>query len=325
MTEARLLIGDIGGTNARFALANVDGNAYSALRILPCAQFATAEDALVHYLREVGADSPDAICLAAAGPVVEQRVRFTNNPWQLNAADLREKFSIKRVRLLNDFEAIAFGVPSLGPADSVAIGASAPISFAGEQLMFGVLGPGTGLGAVGLRKQGQRFFPIAGEAAHAGFAPETALQLEVLASLRERFDRVSTERLVSGAGLENIYWALSHLRGEPGGPLSAEAIFDADHNKADDTASAAVDLFCEILGQFAGDLALTLGAMDGIYIAGGIAQRHRDRLINSGFRRSFESKGRYSEIMARIPTRLIVHDQPGLLGAARCVYRLGEQ
>ncbi len=322
MTDKRLLIGDIGGTNARFALANPAGNAYSSLRILPCAEFATAADALTHYLQALGVGAPDAICLAVAGPVIEQRIKFTNNPWQLDAADLRQQFGAGHVRLLNDFEAIAFGVPALGTADSVPIGGSAPVSFAGLQRMYGVLGPGTGLGAVGLRKQGVHYLPIAGEASHAGFAPESALQMQVLETLRKRYDRVSTEHLVSGAGVENIYWALTLLHGEQGRSLPAERLFAADRDKSDDIAIAAVELFFEILGQFAGDFALTMGAVDGIFIAGGIAQRHRDRLLNSRFREGFERKGRYSELVARIPTRLIVHDQPGLLGAAHCVSQL---
>ena len=145
------------------------------------------------------------------------------------------------------------------------------------------------------------------------------MQIDLLTVLREQFDRVSTERLVSGPGIENIYWALTRLRGEKRTQLAPAEIFEAAVSNRDELAAEAAHLFFEILGQEAGNLALTLGASDGIYIAGGIAKRYPDFLKNSRFRSGFESKGRYRTLMERIPTQLILHDQPGLLGAAYCV------
>jgi glucokinase len=157
--------------------------------------------------------------------------------------------------------------------------------------------------------------PVPGEASHGGFAPETRVQLDVLIALREEFDRVSSERLVSGSGLENIYWALGQIHHVSLPKLSAPEIFAAAQ-EADEHAAEAVALFFEVLGQFAGSYALALGANDGVYIAGGIVRRYPDLLLNSRFRSGFESKGRHRVIMERIPTRLIMHPQPGLLGAS---------
>jgi glucokinase len=159
-------------------------------------------------------------------------------------------------------------------------------------------------------------FPVAGEAGHSGFAPETQLQIDVLVALRERFSRVSDERLLSGPGLENIYWALSRIHGDKPASLAAAEICELAAKRNNGRAVEALQLFFEILGQVAGNLALTLGAIDGIYIAGGIARRYPDLLVGSRFRSGFEAKGSYRSLMERIPTQLIVHPEPGLLGAA---------
>jgi len=311
-----LLIGDIGGTNARFALADGNTPGFSDLQTLQCADYDSAEGAIKHYLDSVGATSPDVICLAAAGPVVGQRVRMTNNHWILASDELASEFSTNAVRLLNDFEAIAYGVPLLASRDCSPIGLPDPGPLPDEQYTVAIVGPGTGLGAVGLRKQDDLLIPVAGEASHGGFAPETRVQLDVLTALREQFDRVSTERLVSGSGIENIYGALASIHGVKLPRLSAAQIFAAADNSSDSHAVEAVSLFFEILGQFAGDYALALGANDGVFIAGGIVIRYPDLLANSRFRSGFESKGRYRTLMERIPTQLILHEQPGLLGAS---------
>ena len=311
-----LLIGDIGGTNARFALADEESPGFSDAATLQCAEFDTTEAAIKHYLDSVGATSPDVICLAAAGPVVEQRVRMTNNHWTLASDELASEFSANAVRLLNDFEAIAYGVPLLENVDCAPIGLPEPGSLPDEQYTVAIVGPGTGLGAVGLRKHGDQLVPVAGEASHGGFAPETRVQLDVLMALREQFDRVSTERLVSGPGLENIYGALASIHGVKLPRLSAAEIFAAADNNSDSHAVETVSLFFEVLGQFAGDFALAMGATDGVFVAGGIVKRYPDLLANSRFRSGFESKGRYRTLMERIPTQLVLREQPGLLGAS---------
>ena len=324
MPDSCLLIGDIGGTNARFALADPARPAFSDVVTLKCDDFESSESAITHYLSSVKAGSPEVICLAAAGPIIDKRVRFTNNHWEIAADELAGEFSIDRVRLLNDFEAIAYSIPFLTKEDCVVVGLPEPKPLEGKHYMVGILGPGTGLGAVGLRKHGDLYLPIAGEASHGGFAPETQVQIDILNALRERFDRVSSERLVSGPGLENIYWGLMRIHGEKRAHLAPAEIFEAAIAKSDPLASEAVQMFFEVLGQVAGDLALSLGAEDGIFIAGGIAKRYPELLINSRFRTGFEHKGRHRSLMERIPTQLIMHEQPGLLGAAYCALQMSD-
>lgn len=323
-TDSCLLIGDIGGTNARFALADVAKPGFSRVETLQCNDYESADAAIKHYLEIVKAGAPGAICLAAAGPIIDKRVRFTNNHWEIAADELAGEFAIDAVQLLNDFEAIAYSVPFLATSDCMPIGLPEPKPLEAEDYMVGIIGPGTGLGAVGLRRHGELYLPIAGEASHGGFAPETQVQIDILEALRERFDRVSSERLVSGPGLQNIYWALTRIHGEKRAQLTPAEIFRAAADNTDSLAAEAVQMFFEVFGQVAGDLALTLGAEDGIFIAGGISKRYPDMLKNSRFRSGFESKGRHRSLMERIATQLILHDQPGLLGAAYCALKLTE-
>jgi glucokinase len=316
MNEPCLLVGDIGGTNARFALANAEGSGFSNELILACDDFGSAEQGIEEYLGRIGGDSPEVICLAAAGPVVDGLVRFTNNHWVLDSRALMARFPSVPVQLLNDFESIAYSLPLLGEQDAEIIGPVTPGAGENQDLSFAVLGPGTGLGTGGLLKRATGFYPVVGEGSHEGFAPETPMQLKVLKQLRRRFERVSSERLISGPGLENIYWALSRIRDNFGADIKAAEIFSRVLAREDAIAAESVEMFFEILGQVAGNLALTLGAFDGVYLAGGIVKRYPDLLKNSAFRSGFENKGRHRDLMQRIPTYLILHPQPGLLGAS---------
>lgn len=320
--QPSLLIGDIGGTNARFALAGSEAPGFSDVLTLQCADFESAEDAIKHYLETVGAAAADVICLAAAGPLVEKRIRVTNNHWILETDALAAGFSTDSVRLMNDFHAIAYCIPFLGDDDCASIGLPDPRPLPAQEYTIGIVGPGTGLGAVGLRKHSDSLIPIAGEASHGGFAPETKVQIDVLVALRQQLDRVCSERLVSGSGLENVYWALGEIHGDKLAKLSAAEIFAKAGDNSDPHAAEAVALFFEVLGQFSGDYALALGANDGVYIAGGIVKRYPELLASSRFRNGFENKGRHRSIMERIPTQLILHDQPGLLGASYCALEL---
>lgn len=315
MSDKCLLVGDIGGTNARFALANRTHPGVHDVVELKCADFESPGDAIRHFVAEAGADAPAAMCLAAAGPVVDGSIKVTNNHWTVSTAALASEFDIDAIRLANDFEAIAYSLPFLGAEDRLAVGAARGVELAGRSFNVAVLGPGTGLGVAGLCGREDRLVPVTGEGGHVGFAPETGLQLRILEVLRTRFERVSAERLVAGSGIENLFSALAEIRqsGEP--PLSAAGIFAAAADGSP-TAREAVDVFFEILGQVAGDVALTLGATDGVYIAGGIAKRYPQTLLNGQFRTAFDRKGRHRAIMERTPTWLITHEQPGLLGAS---------
>jgi glucokinase len=316
MTAPTLLIGDIGGTNARFALADPEGPAFDQVVKLVCSDFPTATEAIEHYLGQVGAGQPAGVCLAAAGPIVDGAVRFTNNHWRIDSGALEAHLGARSVRLLNDFEAIALSLPFLREEHLSPIGLARGTLDPASDFTVGVLGPGTGLGVAGLLGRQGQLFPVVGEGGHRGFSPESGRQIEVLQVLRERFERVSDERLLSGPGLVNIHQALQLLHGAPGEPISAADIFTRAEAREDRLAVEAVKLFFEVLGQVAGDLALQLGAEQGVFIAGGIVKRYPDLLAASGFRSAFELKGRHRSLMERVPTHLITHDDPGLLGAA---------
>jgi len=325
MAESCLLIGDIGGTNARFALVHPDESGFSGELILHGADYETAEQAITDYLERSGNIEPDVICLAAAGPVVDGCVRLTNNEWVIDSRELRQKYPKSSVRLLNDFEAIAYSIPTLGENDISTVGLL-PSELEGKsEFTLGVMGPGTGLGIGGLLGRENGIYPVFGEGSHAGFAPETRMQLKVLEQLRQRYERVSEERMVSGPGLENIYWALRKIHGEKTNGITAAEIFSRVLANEDVIATEATQLFFEVLGQIAGNLALALGAYDGVYLAGGILKRYPDLLKTSSFRSGFENKGRHRSLMEKVPTSLILHPQPGLLGASHCARQFYQQ
>lgn len=313
MPNRHLLVGDIGGTNARFALANEDHPGFHDVVELKCADFETSGSAIRHYLDEVGVPSLDAVCLAAAGPVINGDIDVTNNHWDLQVAALSSAFDVDAIRLLNDFEGVAYSLPFIGAEDRELIGPDCGKKLEGRDFTIAVLGPGTGLGVAGLGCRNGDCRPISGEGGHVGFSPETNEQIELLKVMRTRFERVSRERLVAGSGIENIYSALLEMRGEEGA-LTAPEVFAAASEPG--PAADAVRLFFEVLGQIAGDQVLTVGGFDGAYIAGGIAKRYPEVLANGAFRAGFESKGRYREILEGVPTYLITHEQPGLLGAS---------
>lgn len=324
MSDPCLLIGDIGGTNARFALADASEPGFSEARTLRCADFDTAHDAVRAYLDQQDAPRPLVVCLAGAGPVENDAIVITNNHWELDRGHLARDLGAEQVRLLNDFEAVAYAIPLLEPRDTLGIGTQRA-AIAGGDFTACAIGPGTGLGGVGVLRRNGDVHPLACEAGHVGFAPESETQLEMLKLLRERFARVSVERLVSGSGIVNVYWALSKLAATGcDEELSPADIFARASSASDDVAVQAVDMFFEMLGQVAGDMALNVGAWDGVFLAGGIAQRYPDALSSSRFRQGFENKGRHRHIMEGIPTELIVRDEPGLLGASQCARVLYE-
>ena len=205
MADDVYLVGDIGGTNARFALAEPGLEGYRDEVVLHCADFESPELAIADYLRQVDAGEPVIICLAAAGPVLNGAVDFTNNNWHLREVALRLTFQVAEARLLNDFEAVAHSLPFLDQSCCDVIGLVPAHDLSAEEFTLGVIGPGTGLGAAGLIRRHDHTIAVITEAGHVGFAPENALQRAVWEVLRHRFGRVSDERLVSGSGLENIF------------------------------------------------------------------------------------------------------------------------
>lgn len=315
MKDSPLLIADIGGTNARFALASSSSPYFESAQTLQCADFDNIEQAIDTYLSAHKINSLQGICFAVAGPINDQSVRFTNNHWFISAADLKIRFANDRVKLLNDFESIAYSLRQLDKTDLSQIGEVYSLDTS-KDFTVGVLGPGSGLGVAGLCQRGELLHPLATEGGHVGFSPDNALQELIMQCLHKKFKRVSNERLLSGPGLVNIHEALCQINDKPNPGYSPADIAVAARENTDPLCVQTMELFFEILGQVAGDTALALGAHQGIYIGGGIAQRYPNQLARSKFRAAFERKGRYTNLMQGIPTWLITHKNPGLLGSS---------
>lgn len=312
------IVADIGGTNARFAVAEKQTGALHCVSRYTVAEHTHFSDALVQFMTDVKlserwAPGPDAACFALACPVSGERIRFTNSPWHIDRHEIRELLGSASVTLINDFAAVGYGVTELTVDDWVDVSAGVAVPDA----PIVVLGPGTGLGVCTVVPNGSSFQVLAGEGGHVDFCAVDETDIQVLQYLMARFDRVSVERVLSGSGIENIYQALSACAGKPPLLQSAADIAAAATEGSDSLAVDTLDLFCRCLGSVAGNLALTLGARGGIYIAGGIVPRFVDFFLASGFRRRFLAKGRFEAYLSEIPVRLILKQDLGLVGAAK--------
>jgi glucokinase len=306
------LIGDIGATNARFALVQPGGHT-SAPRVYSLNDFPSMPDAIDAYLREEKAsERPVQAVLAVASPITENQVTLTNHPWTFSVEALRQQLGLRRLQVVNDFAANAVAVPHLAADDVLQVGGGMPV----KNAPVGVIGPGTGLGVSAFVPSAGGGAMIAGEGGHVTMAPATPQESALLDLMRSRFDHVSAERILSGPGLVNLYNALCELAGTPAASYSAEQITNPGVWTHDPRTHETTAMFCAMLGTVAGNLALTLGARGGIYISGGIVPRMSAFLAQSEFRARFEAKGRLSEYVAAIPTYVITRPLPVLLGAA---------
>ncbi|SDY35316.1 glucokinase [Lysobacter sp. yr284] len=314
----RVLVSDIGGTNARFAMAELargERLLRDSVREYPAAGFASAADAARHFLDELG-ERADAAVFAVAGRVRREEARITNHPWQIRAPEIGSALGTPRVALINDFAAQAMAISRLGADDVVAVGAVGWPGFdMGAAQTYAVIGPGTGLGVGGLLVRNGRCFALETEGGHAGFAPSRPRDMQVLECLMRRFGRVSCERLVSGPGLANLYAAVCEIEGVAAQAWSPAQI-NAQAAAGDARCARAVELFCAAFGSMAGDLVLTLGAWDGVFLAGGVVPKLLGALQRDSFRAAFEAKGRFAPAMAEVPALAVVHACSGLLGAA---------
>jgi glucokinase len=306
------LIGDVGATSARFAVVQPDGSITST-RVHELNDYASLLDAIDAYLTEaVPPVRPVQAVLAVASPATGDQITLTNHPWTFSVEVLRQQLGLKRLRVINDFAANAAAVPHLGEDDRVQIGDGAPE----DKGPIGIIGPGTGLGVSALARSAKGALIIASEGGHVTMSPATAQESAILAVMRARYDHVSAERLLSGPGLVNLYNTLCELAQKPAASYSADQITSPDTWNTDPCTREATSVFCAMLGTVAGNLALTLGARGGIYIAGGIVPRIAPFFAQSEFRSRFEAKGRLRGYLAAIPTYLIVRPLPALLGAA---------
>jgi glucokinase len=314
------LLGDVGGTNARFALQEAPGAGPSQIVSYRGADYPNFEQAILHYLSQVTGPRPVQGAIGIANPIVGDQVKMTNSSWSFSIEGIRRKAGFSRFLVVNDFTALALSLPALQAAHLRQIGGGT----ADPASAVGLLGPGTGLGVSGLvRVDGKRAVPLGGEGGHVSLAPANAREDAVVAVLRERFGHASAERALSGSGLVNLYEALCAIDGVPARALEPAGVTADAMGGADARCVEAVDMFFALLGGCAGNLALTLGARGGVYIGGGIPPRLGDWIDRSAFRERFVAKGRFRAYLDAIPTWLIVADtSPALIGAARALDEL---
>src|SRR5690606_21190559 len=251
------LIGDIGGTNARFALVPHNSVMPERIQVLPVQEYDTLDAALHHYCREVnqGLETISAACFAFAGPIHLEQIKLTNSHWAFSKSQLQKRLGLETLKLINDFTAMALSIPHLPTASLIPVGGGP----AQDTLPKLAIGPGTGLGTAGLVRSREGWIPLAAEGGHVDFAATTSLEIQLLQKLTARFGRVSVERILSGQGLVNLYQCLCELQGQSPVYHQPHEITGAALSGQDSLAATSLEHFCEILGRVAGNAALPLG------------------------------------------------------------------
>ncbi len=312
--ESTKLVGDIGGTNARFALVDEQHNPNLA-QVYPADQYDSLSDVINQYLHDLGAEPPTAAAIAVATRVLGDKIDFTNNErWSFSTKDLAAQIGVPDLHVVNDFTALALAVPHLPDSQLEQVGQGR----AKPQEPIGVIGPGTGCGVSGLIPvSAEQWRALNSEGGHCSASVSTEREMAVFARFTARFGHVSFERFLSGPGLVNIVTALREIDGAKAQQISPEMVTRDGLSGADPHCAEALDIFCALLGSYAGDLSLMLGASGGVYVGGGIVPRLGDFFTQSQFRSRFENKGRVSDELVDVPTFVIKDPYPGLRGAAR--------
>lgn len=311
------LLADIGGTHARFAYAATDVAPLKPIATYEVARFSSFETVLAQLLidwreRSQTDTQITKVCMAVAANPHQQEISFTNNPWRFTPSQVAAQTGCSDIQIVNDFAAVARSLPAITAPDLEQIGDGA--SQLGQPMV--TIGPGTGCGVATLVfDDAGNAMVLPAEGGHVDFAPTTDDEMKVLGQLRAKFGRVSIERILSGPGIMNLYRALGEIHQLPITYALPEAVGDAART-GDRLAMESMSTFCSILGSVAGDLALTIGARGGVFIAGGIAPDYLDLLHQSDFRARFLAKGRFAAFNRDIPTFIVKHPHPGLLGAA---------
>lgn len=312
----QIVTADVGGTHARFALATIDEARVVALDhvlTLRTAEHASFQTAWENFGRHVGAGLPREIAIAFAGPVGGERLKLTNNPWMIQPDQIGALLDVDRHLIINDFGAVAHAVANLdGSAFRHVCGDERSLPDDG---VITIIGPGTGFGVAVLIKRTNDYQVIETEGGHIDYAPLDPLEDRILSHLRTSFRRVSIERIVSGAGLVNIYAALAAIEQRPSLYGDDQALWAAAIDGSDSLAAASLERFCLIFGAIAGDIALAHGA-HAVVIAGGLGLRLKNYLPRSGFASRFVAKGRLERRMERLPVEVVTYPEPGLFGAA---------
>jgi len=318
----QVLSGDIGGTKTRMAIFDVAGTKLRSVieSTYPSGDYASLNDIIEDFLN-AGDTRPDAACFGIAGPVRDNTVDVTNLPWQISAAEIAARFGLRRVALLNDLEANAWGLRALDNKDFRILNAGVD-NPAGNAA---IIAAGTGLGEAGLYRDGDRWRPFATEGGHTDFSPGNELEIELLRFLMARYGHVSWERLVSGPGLVNIHDFLVRYRKHPVANWlrddmlandPAAAISRAGQSGRDAICVEALELFVHLYGVEAGNLALKMMASGGVYLGGGIAPKILEQLENGAFMAAFRAKGRMQDLLEQMPVRVVLNDRTALYGPA---------
>lgn len=320
------LAGDIGGTNARFLLSELNETSRHNLAeaTYQSLSFTNAIELVTLFLNEHDITQPiDAICLAVAGPVNNGVASITNLPWDISEKELSEQFNTTNVKLLNDFVAIAEGLPTLKHGDLVVLNRTEQYHNTSEQ-NISIIGAGTGFGTVNLVWDSGEYKIIPAEVGHSGFAPENELQTQLLAWLQKKHAHVSLEMVLSGSGLVVIYQFLHEVRGIPeskevkekiNSSVPAQVISDYALAGKDPLCEQALNCFIDIYGSAAGNVALHYFSSSRMYIAGGIAAKIKDKMTDGRFLQAFFNKGKMSEHLKKVSVKLILQDKIGLHGA----------
>jgi glucokinase len=305
--EQRLnLVADIGGTNARFAITEIGSLLLTEILIFPCSDFSGLAESIQFYFDKVGLNTISEICLAIPGPVDFDHIELPNCHWIIDRNTLYQTFDAK-ISIINDYSAQLLSLDVLAEKDLLWVGELRPE----KSKVKVILGAGTGLGAAIMSQNGDI---LPSEGGHLAFAPTTPHELEILQLLWQRYDRVSVERILSGQGISNLYWANSLLMGQEkeGKPEEVHELILQE----DECALRSLEDFTAIYGSVAGDIAIVSGALGGVYLSGGILPKLITRMDVELFRQRFNSKGRFSDYCSRIPLALVLNEHPGLLGAA---------
>ena len=286
-------------------------------RSMSCDRYAGPVEAIEAYLKETNAQRPHEIAMAVATPVTGDRIKLTNSHWDFSVEETRQALRVDRLLLLNDFTALALSLPHLTAAQQRQVGGGQAVSKAAIAL----IGAGTGLGVSGLLPTKDGYVPIEGEGGHVSFSPANPRETEILRIVWREFPHVSAERLISGIGLDPLYRAIAELEGKTGPAPTPAMITERALRGNDSLCCDVMNTFCSMLGTAAGNLAVTLGARGGVYIGGGIVPRLGEFFDRSPFRERFETKGRFSNYLKTIPTKVVLADYPALTGAARALLR----
>lgn len=314
MSKTVSIVADIGGTNARFASVYLDNQQLHNLEVVSCEHFPLLVDALRAYIDRGSFDSIERVCLAVAGPVESDWVELPNNHWSFSQAELQQSLSVPVV-VINDFSAQAYSINALHSSQLHWIGSPRPAAARRQgSRVKAILGPGTGLGVSAIIS-GSHIVPS--EAGHVAFAPVSQHEADLLQILWRRNERISVERVLSGMGLENLYWANCQAVGIDR-ELSAQQITDGASG-GDEYCCRAINDFFAILGSVAGDVALMMGASSGVYVSGGIVPKIRHLLNEDLFRQRFDNKGRFSQYCSQIPLSIVLAEHPGLIGCVEAL------